>query len=76
MTINYNSKCNSCANKTVSDSCQKIGQQVHINGGIRGDTDHIFYQCNLCGSVLVEIQDRGGLGGHGTFYHLLTEKLF
>ncbi len=76
MAINSTGKCDSCANNEPSDICQEIGQSVHINGGREGDTDHAFLQCTACGSVWLRIRDSGGLGGHGTFYHLLTGNFY
>jgi hypothetical protein len=60
----------------ASDNLAEIGSQVHIDGGMVGHTYHTFYQCKDCGSVWVEIQDQGGVGGNGTYYHLLTERFY
>ncbi len=76
MTINHNGKCADCTAGNPSTSCVEIGQDVHINGGRAGDTDHSFLQCQSCGSVLVRIRDSGGLGGNGTFYQVLTRGLY
>ena len=76
MPINHTKKCNSCEAKNLSDSSSEIGEQVHIAGGKEGDTNHTFYQCKDCGSVWMKIEDIGGLGGHGTFFHLLTKGFY
>jgi len=76
MAINHSGKCAECTTGNPSDSCVGIGQDVHINGGPAGDTDHSFMQCQKCGSVFVRIRDRGGLGGNGTFYQVLTRDLY
>lgn len=76
MTIQHTGKCQSCENKTPAESWQEVGSQVHLQGGKVGDTHHTFYQCNDCGSAWVKVQDQGGLGGNGTFYHSLTERFY
>ena len=76
MTINFKGKCATCESKKPSDSWREIGSQVSIHGGKEGDTHHTFYQCSECGSAWIKIQDQGGLGGNGTFYHSLTERFY
>jgi len=76
MPITHREKCGPCANGQPSDASVQIGEEVHIDGGDAGDTDHKFLQCQNCGSVFVRIRDIGGRGGNGTFYQLLTKGLF
>ena len=76
MTINHKRKCRACTENVRSESLEEIGTPVHIDGGRSGDTDHTFLQCKECGSVWSRIRDSGGLGGHGTFYHSLTERFY
>lgn len=76
MTINHIGRCADCTDGNPSAACVEIGTDVHISGGPAGDTDHLFLQCQTCGSVLVRIRDSGGLGGSATFYQVLTRDLF
>ncbi len=76
MAIKHSESCDSCKSNTPSDSWIEIGLQVHIEGGIEGDTNHTLYQCGDCGATWIKIVDQGGIGGHGTFYHSLTERFF
>ena len=76
MSINHTSKCDDCNSKNHTDAWQEIGETVHFDGGKAGTTDYAFFQCTKCGSAWVKVRDSGGLGGHGTFYHSLTERFF
>jgi len=76
MTINRTGTCDTCNGDRPADSWEEIGTQVHINGGKVGDTHHTFYQCKNCGSAWIRIEDQGGIGGNGTYYHSLTERFY
>jgi len=75
MGIKFNGKCHDCSNKAFSKNRNEIGSQVNIVSNI-GDTNHTFYQCCVCGSLWIKIQDQGGISGKGTFYYSLTEKFY
>jgi len=69
-----NGACEECKKpNNHHQKLQEIGELVCV-GGI-SSTEHSFYQCDECGSIFIEIVDRG-LGGHGRSLIRLTEKIF
>ena len=62
--------------KSDPDALTRIGEGVIIRVGREGDTYHVFYQCSMCGSVWIKIEDRGGTEGRGQFWHRLTHGYF
>lgn len=76
MTIDHK-KCEDCNGAKPSNRCKKIGQEVFIQGNrMIGDTNYIFLQCPVCGSVWMEYEDSGGVGGHGRFFKKLTSGFY
>jgi len=49
---------------------QVIGEAVFLPGESR--TEYTFFQCSICGHIWQHIRD-SGLGGHGSFYSILTK---
>ena len=74
MTIRHTTRCEDC--KRDPDALTEIGEGVIIRGRREGDTSHAFYQCSMCGSVWMKIEDRGGNEGRGQFWHRLTHGYF
>ncbi|MDJ0862114.1 MAG: hypothetical protein QNJ82_07735 [Gammaproteobacteria bacterium] len=74
MTIRHTTRCGDC--KSDPDALTEIGEGVIIRGGREGDTYHALYQCSMCGSVWMKIEDRGGTEGRGQFWHRLTHGYF
>ena len=76
MAIKFAGQCKACANGKPTKSWQEIGEKVHIEGGKNGDTEHTFFQCGQCGSLWLQVDDIGGIGGYGTYFHRLTKGFF
>lgn len=76
MSIENRGTCESCSGTKPATTWVEIGSQVHIKGGREGDTHHTIFQCHLCGSVWLRVQDQGGAGGSGTYFHLLTGRFY
>ena len=74
MTVRHTTRSEDC--KSDPDSLTEIGEGVVIRGGCEGDSYHAFYQCSMCGSVWMKIEDRGGTGEHSHFWHRLTHGYF
>lgn len=57
---------------------EMIGKPVLIEisfGRGKDRTEHSSFQCSKCGSIWMKIEDSGA-GGHGRYYHRLTERFF
>ena len=75
MTIRHTTRCRDC--KSEPSTLIEIGEGVIIHGGREGDTYHAFFQCAMCGSVWMKIEDRGGSAEeHGQFWHRMTHGYF
>ncbi len=59
------SDCQDCGGKLIEDESKRH----FIEGGRAGDTTYYYYSCAECDLDWTCIQDKGGLGGSGTFWH-------
>ncbi len=62
--------CDACESKRPHSALVSIGEKVFVPGESR--TEYTFFQCSRCGHVWQHIED-SGLGGHASFYSLLTK---
>ena len=58
-------ECNECGGELIEDE----SKHEVIRGGRGGDTYYHYYTCSGCETEWTLIRDRGGLGGHGSFWH-------
>lgn len=77
MTIEHRTKCDKCKNNEFPKQIvEQIGNPVNVSAGKVGDSYYTFFQCLECGSIWLNVKDCGGLGGKGSFYHLISDRFF